>query len=219
MSKSDLQLKQDIIDELQLDPQVNAAQIGVIVKDGAVTLLGTVDSYAEKCAAEIATKRVHGARTIAQELTVMVRTDHVPSDSEIAAAIQNALDWNVYIPKTVSAKVENGSVTLEGKVDWNYQRVSSERAVQYLPGVVSVLNSITLNPQPSVTHVKEEVESALRRQAAADAKSIHVKTSGGVVTLTGHASSWQAISDAVNAAWAIPGVTEVIDHVVLSTTN
>jgi osmotically-inducible protein OsmY len=219
MSKTDIQLKQDIIDELQLDPQVNAAQIGVSVKDGAVTLLGTVDSYAEKCAAETATKRVHGARTIAQDLTVMVRTDHAPNDSEIAAAIQNALDWNVYIPKTVSVKVEKGSVTLEGKVDWNYQRVSSERAVQYLPGVVSVLNMITLNPQPSVTHVKEAVEAALRRQAAEDAKSIHVETSGGIVTLTGHASSWQAISDAVNAAWAIPGVTEVSDHVVLSTTN
>jgi len=219
MNKTDIQLKQDIIDELQLDPQVNAAQIGVSVKDGAVTLLGTVDSYAEKCAAETATKRVHGARTIAQDLTVMVRTDHAPSDSEIAAAIQNALDWNVYIPKTVSVKVEKGSVTLEGKVDWNYQRVSSERAVQYLPGVVSVLNMITLNPQPSVTHVKEAVEAALRRQAAEDAKSIHVETSGGIVTLTGHASSWQAISDAVNAAWAIPGVTEVSDHVVLSTTN
>ena len=219
MSKPDIRLKQDIIDELQLDPQVNAAQIGVSVNDGAVTLLGTVDSYAEKCAAEAATKRVHGVRTIAQDLMVRVRIDHTPSDAEIAGAIQNALDWNVYIPKTVSVKVEKGSVTLEGKVDWNYQRVSSERAVQYLPGVVSVLNMITLNPQPSVTHVKEAVEAALRRQAAEDAKSIHVETSGGIVTLTGHASSWQAISDAVNAAWAIPGVTEVSDHVVLSTTN
>ncbi len=159
---------------------------------------------------------MYGIRTIAQDLTVKVRIEHAQSDSEIAAAIQNALQWNVYIPKSVSAKVESGTVTLEGKVNWNYQRVASERAVEYLPGVVAVRNNITLNPQPSATHVKEEVEAALRRQAAADSKSIHVKTSGGTVTLTGHASSWHAIADAVHAAWAIPGVTEVIDHVRLS---
>ncbi len=138
MNKSDIQLKQDIIEELKLDPQLNAAQIGVSVEEGAVTLLGAVETYAEKLAAEDATRRVSGVRTIAQDLTVRVRTEHMHSDSEIAAAIQNALQWNVYIPKTVSAKVESGTVKLEGQVDWNYQRVVSERAVRYLRGVVAV---------------------------------------------------------------------------------
>jgi osmotically-inducible protein OsmY len=218
MSKTDLQLKQDILEELQLDPQVNAAQIGVSVNEGAVTLLGAVDTYAEKWAAEDATKRVSGVRTVAQDLTVTIRADHIHSDSDIAAAMQNALDWNVYIPKTVTAKVESGSVTLEGQVIWNYQRVVAERAARCLTGVVAVHNSITLKPQTSATQVKEKVLAALHRQAVADGKSIHIETSGGKVTLTGHASSWQSIEDAANAAWAVPGVTEVIDQVMISMT-
>src|ERR1700691_4451126 len=121
MKKTDLQLKQDIEEELLWDPMVNAAQIGVTVNNGAVSLLGTVDTYAEKWAAEGATKRVSGVRTVAQDLKVKILTDHARNDSEIAAAVQNALTWDVFIPKSVTAKVQNGRVTLEGQVPWNYQ--------------------------------------------------------------------------------------------------
>ena len=212
MSKTDNQLKEDIEQELRWDPKVNAAQIGVSVDKGAVSLLGAVDTYAEKWAAEDATKRVCGVRTVAQDLTVKVLADHVRSDSEIASAIQSALKWDVFVPKSVTAKVHSGAVTLEGQVTWNFQRDSAERAVRYLTGVVSVVDSITLKPQVSASQVKEKVVAALQRHATADAKSIEVDASGSKVTLSGQASSWGAIDDAADAAWAAPGVTEVDDQ-------
>jgi osmotically-inducible protein OsmY len=216
--KTDLQLKQDIEEELLWDPKVNAAQIGVSVDKGAVSLLGAVDTYAEKWAAEDATKRVFGVRTVAQDLTVKILAEHKRSDSDIAAAVQSALKWDVFVPKTVTAKVQSGWVTLEGQVPWNYQRDAAERSVRYLAGVVGVSNSVTLKPQTSAGEVKEKIKAALQRQATADANSIHIDTSGGKVTLTGHASSWQSIEDAANAAWAAPGVTDVLDQVKMSMT-
>jgi osmotically-inducible protein OsmY len=216
--KTDLQLKQDIEDELRWDPKINAAQIGVSVDKGAVTLLGTVDTYAEKWAAEDATKRVCGVRTVAQDLTVKILADHKRSDSDIAGAVQSALKWDVFVPKTVTARVQGGRVTLEGQASWNYQRDAAMRSVRYLAGVVGVSNSITLKPQASAAEVKEKIQAALQRQATADSNSSHIDTSGGKVTLTGNASSWQSIEDAANAAWAAPGVTDVLDQVKMSMT-
>jgi len=215
VNKTDIQLKQDIEAELRWDPKVNAAQIGVTVDKGAVSLLGAVDTYAEKWAAEDATKRVNGVRAVAQDLTVKILADHKHSDSEIAAAALAALKWDVYVPKAITARVQNGAITLEGQVTGNYQRDAAERVVRYLTGVVAVHNLITLkaDANPSPAQVKEKIEAALQRQAMADTHSIHIDTSGGKVTLTGHASSWQSIEDAANAAWAAPGVTEVVDLV------
>ena len=212
MAKTDLQLKQDIEQELAWDPKVNAAQIGVSVDHGAVTLLGKVDTYAQKWAAEDATKRVGGVRTVAHDLTVKVLSEHVRSDSDIASAVQSTLKWDVLVPKAVTAVVRDGWVTLAGQVDWNFEREAAERAVRYLAGVVSVSNSITLTKtEASAAQVKEKVEAALQRQATTDANSIHVDTNGGQVTLTGHASSWQSVVDASNAAWAARGVSQVVD--------
>jgi len=240
MSKTDSQLKKDIDDELLWDPRINSAQIGVSVDDGAVSLLGTVGTYAEKWAAIDATKRIGGVGTVAQDLVVKLLPDHLHSDSDIAAAIQNALQWNVYIPKAVTAQVQQGSVWLEGQVIWNYQRVVAERAVRYLSGVVEVHNLITLKPQTaearvngksthfwsrwashfrtqtSAKQIKDDVLAALQRQATADAASIHIDTQDTKVTLTGYASSWQSIVDVANAAWAVPGVTHLFDRVKLS---
>jgi osmotically-inducible protein OsmY len=218
MTKTDDQLKRDIEAELSWDPKVNAAQIGVSVNEGAVSLLGTVDTYAQKWAAEDATKRVAGVRTVAQDLTVKIQNEHKRSDTDIAEAVQSALKWDVLVPKEVTAKVHNGMVTLGGQVTWHFQRESAERAVRNLAGVISVFNSITMKPEASVAQVKEKVEAALQRQAKADAKSIRVDLSGGMVTLTGYASSWQSIEDAANAAWAAPGVTQVIDQVKMQMT-
>jgi osmotically-inducible protein OsmY len=188
------------------------------VNEGVVSLLGTVDTYAEKWAAEDATKRVSGVRTVAQDLSVKILTNHKHNDTEIAAAVQSALKWNVYVPTTVTAGVAAGVVTLQGQVTWNYQRDAAERAVRYLTGVVSIYNAITMKPEVTAAQVKEKVVAALQRQATTDAKSIEVNASGGRVTLTGHASSWQSIADAANAAWAAPGVTEVVDHLKMSMT-
>jgi osmotically-inducible protein OsmY len=218
MTKTDMQLKQDIEEELRWDPKVNAAQIGVSVDHGTVSLLGSVDTYAGKRAAEEATKRVSGVRSVAQDLTVKILADHKRSDSEVAASVQSALKSDVYVPDAVTAKVEQGWVTLEGQTTWNFQRDAAERAMCNLVGVIGVSNAIKLKPQPSVEQVKDKIQAALQRQATLDTKSIHVDTSDGKVTLTGHASSWQSIEDAANAAWAAPGVTDVIDQVKMSMT-
>ena len=216
MNKTDKQLQQDVEAELRFDPKVNSAKIGVTVEKGAVSLTGTIDTWAEKWAAEVATKRVCGVRTVAQDLKVKLLGDHKQSDGDIAAAVLGALKWDVLVPSTVTAKVENGMVTLEGKVTRNYQRESAERAVRYLMGVTYVNNSISLSPDVSPTEVKTQVEAALHRQATHDAKSIHVATSAGKVTLTGHASSWTMIDDAARAAWAAPGVTDVANQMTVS---
>jgi len=157
MTKTDLQLKQDIEQELRWDPMINAAEIGVTVDKGVVSLLGAVDTYAQKWAAEDATKRVGGVRTVAEDLTVKIAADHKRSDSDIAAAIQSALTWDVFVPKAVTASVQKGAVTLEGKVTWNYEREAAERVVRNLTGVVSVYNAIALEPQVSATEVKEKI--------------------------------------------------------------
>lgn len=219
MDKSDSQLKSDIEAELGWDPMVNAAQIGVTVNQGAVSLLGTVDTYAQKWAAEDATQRVNGVRAVAQDLTVKLLTEHRHNDSEIAAAALHALKWDVSTPAGITASVRDGIVTLEGEVTWNYQRESAEYAIRRLAGVVDVNSRIHLKPQVSATEVKMKVEAALRRQATADANSIRVETAGGKVTLSGEASSWKSLKDAAQAAWAAPGVTEVVDHMKVSLTN
>lgn len=213
--KSDMQLKQDIEDELRFDPKINAAQIGVTVDNGVVSLLGDVDTYAEKWAAEDATKRVSGVRTVAQDLKVKILFEDKRDDSEIAAAVQSALRWDVFIPATVTAKVAAGYVTLEGKVNWNFERDAAEKAVRYLTGVTGVNDLITLKPQATTEKVKEKVQAALQRQATKDSNSIKIETSGGKVTLSGHASSWKSIDDAEKAAWAAPGVIEVVDRIQL----
>ena len=162
MNKSDIQLKQDIEQELVWDPKLNAALVGVTVDRGAVSLLGMVDTYAEKWAAEEAVKRVSGVRTIALDLTVKIVGDHKHTDSEIAAAVERALEWDVFVPKTVVAEVRNGSVTLKGQASWHYQRDAAERAVRHLSGVVAVSNAITLAPETSAAQVKAHLERAAR---------------------------------------------------------
>ena len=213
MIKTDVQLKQDIEDELHSDPKINAAQIGVTVDEGTVSLLGSVDTYAEKLAAEDATKRVGGVRAVAQDLTVKILAGRERGDPEIAATIQSALRWNVYVPEAVTAAVQRGWVTLEGEVTWNFQRDAAVRAIGHLAGVVGVSNSISLKPQALAPQVKEKIHAALKRQAVGDTNSIHVHTAGCRVTLTGQASSRQSVDAATNAAWALPGITEVVDQV------
>jgi osmotically-inducible protein OsmY len=213
MNKTGLRLKQDVEDELRLDPKLSTAQIAVRVDEGAVSLLGSVDTFADRWAADEAVKRVSGVRAVTQDLTVRVPGRHLRSDPEIAIAVQRALEWDVYVPAGVTARTDGGRVTLEGQATWNYQRDAAERAVRFLAGVVGVSNLITLRPQVSAAAVKEQIELALQRQAAKDVSSIQIDTSGGKVTLSGSASSWQSIEDAASAAWAVPGVTDVVDHV------
>ena len=216
MIKTDAQLSQEVELELASEPKLNASGIALKVDQGAVSLLGTIDTYAEKAIAENAAKRVNGVRAIALDLEVRLPESHLRTDSDIAVAVQNALTWDVLIPTTVMGKVEDGWITLEGPVTWNYQREAAEQAVRNLVGVVGVFNSVTIKPEVSAAEVKEKIGAALERRARASVQAIRVEVAGGKVTLTGHAGSWRAVEDAANAAWAVPGVTEVVDQVKMS---
>jgi osmotically-inducible protein OsmY len=213
--KTDSELKKDIEDELRCDPKVNAAQVGVSVDDGAVSLFGSVNTFAERWAAEDATKRVGGVCAVAQDIAVKLLSGDRHTDSEIAGATQHALKWNTFIPNTITANVKKGQVTLEGTATWNFERDVAVRTVGHLPGVTAVFNCVALKSQASTIEVKAKVLAALQRQAIADSQSIDVSTSGGKVTLTGHASSWKSMEDATSAAWSAAGVTDVSDEVKL----
>lgn len=215
--KTDLQLHRDVIDELRWEPSVNEAEIGVAVKDGVVTLSGFVETFAQKYGAERAVKRVAGVKAVAEELRVRLLGSDERSDTELAHAVLNALNWNIEVPKNkIRAKVENGWVTLEGEVDWRYQMTAATHAVRYLTGVRGVTNVITITPKLSPSEVKTKIESAFKRNAELDANQIRVETLDGVVTLRGKVRTWVERSDAERAAWNAPGVRDVRDELAVT---
>ena len=214
--KTDAQLKQDVIDELTWDPKVDAKDIGVIIKDGIVTLTGHPGSYAEKYAAEKAAQRVQGVRVLATELNVRLTTSFEHTDSDIAGAAQRALDWNTLVPATVQAKVEKGWLALKGEVQWDYQRREAERAVRYLSGVLGVNNLITVKPTVTAGDLKKEIQDALKRHADREAEKIQVSVAGSRVTLRGKVDSWADMNAAVGAAWSAPGVASVMNELAVA---
>ena len=210
---TNLKLRQDVLDELEFEPSVDAAGIGVAVNDGVVTLTGHVSTYAEKVAAERAAKRVSGVRAIAQEITVRYLGEKKLSDDEIAKRALNILQWDVSIPNKVKVTVENGLVTLTGEVDWHYQKAAAEAAIQKLGGIATVFNNIKLKqPMVKVSDIKSKIENALKRHAEVEAGAISVTVSDGKVTLNGKVDSWDEKQAVETAAWSTPGVHAVEDH-------
>jgi osmotically-inducible protein OsmY len=215
--KTDLELKQDVIAELRWEPSVNAAQIGVEVKEGIVTLAGHVDSYTEKLHAERAAQRVAGVKGLAVEMDVKLPGSNKRTDADIARTAHNVLQWTTYLPPdAVRVKAENSWVTLSGEVEWDYQRQAAADAVRYLVGVTGVSDQITIKPSASSNAVKSEIEAALKRRAKTDAQLISVEVDGADVTLSGTVHSWSERELAADSAWASPGVRKVVDNITIA---
>lgn len=214
--KSDHQLKQDVMEELAWEPAVNETEIGVEVKNGIVTLAGHLGSYAEKYAAERAAQRVSGVKGIAVELDVRLPGISKRSDADIASTAQRALDWNSLIPKDkVHIKVEQGWITLTGDVEWAYQRHAAENTLRNMMGVVGISNQITITPTLLAKNVKASIEAALHRRAQEEAKAISILVNGNQVTLSGTVPSLHERNAAYLAASSAPGVTRVIDNLIV----
>lgn len=216
MKKTDAQLKSDIEAELEWEPSINAAHVGVAVDRGVVTLTGHLDTYAEKFAIDRVVSRVAGVEAVAVELDVKLAADHVRSDTEIATSAEQAVKWNTLVPvDRVRLKVEKGWVTLSGEVDWDYQRRAAEHAVKSLKGVRGVSNLVSLKPRSTPADVATRIRDALKRRAEREAQDVVVSLSGSVVTLRGHVHSGPERMAAVGAAMAAPGVTRVINELTI----
>ena len=214
--KTDTELQRDIICELRWEPSLPEAGIGVDVDDGVVTLSGHVDSYAQQLAAVRAAERVRGVRAINNALRVRVPSWYRRGDAEITHAIANILHWDSEIPDDrITATVENGWVTLAGRVDWQYQKEAAEAAIRHLVGVTGVTNGIALSPVITMNGVKSKIEAAFERSATLDSEYIAVEAHDGAVVLRGTVRSWAERHTAERIAWSAPGVHSVRDELVI----
>ncbi len=215
--KNNAELQKDVQDAIKWEPLLNAAEIGVTVKDGVVTLTGTVDNYLKKTEAEEAAKNVAGVKAVVENIDVKFSSNHSkPSDGDIAIEVLNALKWHWQIPKDkVQVKVENGWVTLSGELHWDYQRVATRDAVTNLLGVRGVSNDITIKAETEAAIEKKDVEKALARNWSINADDINVSVSENCVTLTGTVESWYQKEQASKIAWKTPGIQSVENYLVV----
>ena len=214
IKKTDTQIHHDVIEELKWDSRVDETEVGVQVAAGVVTLTGTVTSWAKRVAAQEAARRVIGVLDVANDLKVKAAGGFSRTDTEIAQAVRQALEWDVFVPnEKITSTVTDGWVTLEGPVERSTQREAAERAVRNLTGVKMVVNKITVTPAKAVTgDVRKAIEQALERRAEREARQIGVDVRDGTVTLTGPVHSWAERKSVLAAARFTPGVRVVEDH-------
>ena len=189
--KTDIEIQKDVLDELKWEPYLNATEIGVAVKNGIVTLSGTVNSYLKKTRAEKAAKRVSGVKAVAEDIEVKYADSLLKNDTEIAETILSALKWHSAInEEKIKVKVEDGVVTLDGEVDWEFQRNSAVMQIENLIGVKRIVNNITIKSGIVPKELKQKVNSAFHRSATIDAEKINIEVTGSKVILTGKVRSW-----------------------------
>jgi osmotically-inducible protein OsmY len=211
--KSDAQIKADVTAELKWDAEIDETKIGVAVNNGAVTLTGHSPTYRQKMAAAAAAKRVSGVLAIVNNIDVLLKSEFRTTDEGLAERIANVLKWNVSIPgKDIKATVKNGTVTLSGQVDWQYQRSNILRNVEHVSGVVNVIDHITLKPTATATDVQKKIKDALQRHADIEASKVTVAVANGTVTLSGTVESIEEMDRVEDAAWTAPGVSKVVDN-------
>lgn len=211
--KSDTDLKKDVIAELAWDPAVESTAIGVAVKGGVVTLTGHLDTYAGKHAAERALRRVAGVQAIALEIDVKLAPGHQRNDTDIAASAAEALRWNTVVPvESVRLTVDHGWLTLQGDLEWDYQRRGVEKALRPLMGVVGISNEITLRAKVKADDLSHKIQAALTRQAEREGRHIQVDVDGTTVKLSGTVHSWQERDAAQGVAWSAPGVGLIVNE-------
>ncbi|GGK18192.1 ornithine aminotransferase [Yeosuana aromativorans] len=214
--KTDLKIKQDVLDELKWQPNIDETQIGVIVKDGIVTLEGTVDSYTKKIAAEKAVKNVYGVKAVVEDIKVKYNAGDSKTDEEVAKAAVNALQWNASVPSdTVKIKVEDGWVYLSGEVAWEYQKNAAKNAITKLYGVKGVVNNISLKQTLTPFEVENRIAKAFERSAKLESKKIKVEVDGHTVRLNGTVHSVAEKEEARKAAFFAPGVTKVENNLIV----
>ncbi|MEK1888398.1 MAG: BON domain-containing protein [Phyllobacterium sp.] len=213
---SDSSLRQDIFDELEYEPSIDAAHVDVAVKDGIVTLTGNVSSFAQRMSLRDAVLRVRGVRAVVQEIEVVPAGTHAVTDEEIARRTVAMLNWNVVVPENaVQVEVRQGWVQLTGNVEWQYQNDAAESAIWRMPGVVGVSNNIKIVPAVTPADIKKRIKAALKRDAALEAQAVTVSVTDGTVRLEGRLKTWTERRAATRAAWSAPGVRVVENHITL----
>ena len=213
-TRTDAQIQTDILAELEWDARALPNEIGVVVKDGVVTLTGWVDSYTKKWAAEEAAHRVRGVKALANDIEVRLPTAEERNDADIAAAAVRALEWDALISvDRLDVTVSNGWITLKGEVEWQYQKQDAERVVRRLAGVKGVSNLLVVKPRVAPADLKQKIEQALIRSAELDAKRITVDVQGSKIILKGTVRSWTEKEEAERQAWLAPGVSSVENRI------
>jgi osmotically-inducible protein OsmY len=215
--KTDAQLQWDVLEELQAEPSIDATQIGVTVRGGVVTLTGHVPVYAQKFTAEEAARRVRGVRAVANDLEVRLSGGGRRSDTDIAAAVVNALEWDAAVPDDrIQATVRDGWITLGGTVDWQFQKEAADRAVRPLIGARGVTNSILVKPRLQPADISARMRAAIARSAVLGSQGIRVESHGGTAVLRGDVHSLAEREEAERVAWSVPGVSRVQNDLVVT---